>query len=55
VQERAEHIAEWIRLTGEKLAQVAPVSARGIVEGRGNEGGVGAAVRDLGIERTAPI
>jgi hypothetical protein len=47
--ERAEQIAEWVKLTGEKLGQVAPVSAKG---GRGNEGGVRAAVRDLGIERT---
>jgi ParB family chromosome partitioning protein len=56
VQERAEHIAEWVRLTEEglelKLAQVAPVSERGRVEGRGNKGGINAAVRDLGIDRT---
>lgn len=26
VQERAEHIAEWVRLTGEKVAQLAPPS-----------------------------
>lgn len=40
---RGERIAEWVRLTEGKLAQVAPVSSRGRVEGRGNEGGVRAA------------
>jgi ParB-like chromosome segregation protein Spo0J len=47
--ERDKHIAEWIRLTDgkDKLAQVAPVSG-----GRGNEGGINAAARELGIERT---
>ena len=52
MQERAEHIAEWVRLTEgrtNKPAQVAPVSPKG---GRGHEGGINAAVRDLGIERT---
>jgi ParB-like chromosome segregation protein Spo0J len=44
--ERDEHVAEWIRLAG-KPAQVAPVSKGG----RGNEGGVRAAARDLGIDR----
>ena len=44
VQERAEHIAEWVRLVEEKGAQLAhPVG------GRGNEGGVRAASRELGI------
>jgi hypothetical protein len=52
VQERADHIAEWVKRTEDKLAQVAPVSERGRVEGRGNKGGINAAVRDLGIERT---
>jgi ParB family chromosome partitioning protein len=49
--ERDEHIAEWVRLTEEKgkLAQLAPVSPKG---GRGNEGGINAAVRELGIDRT---
>jgi hypothetical protein len=62
---RAEHISQWIKLRGEreagescdqaddKLAQVGPVSglisARG---GRGREGGVRAAARELGISRT---
>lgn len=46
--ERDEQIAEWIRLTDEeKPAQLAPVSG-----GRGNEGGINAASRELGIERT---
>lgn len=49
--ERDEHIAEWVRLTEEKgkLAQLAPVSPKG---GRGNEGGINAAVRERGIDRT---
>jgi len=63
--ERAEHISQWIKLRGEKgarescdqaddkLDQVGPVSdlipARG---GRGREGGVRAAARELGISRT---
>ncbi len=49
VLERSEHVAEWIRLTENKLAQVAPVSDKG---GRGNKGGINAASRDLGVERT---
>lgn len=52
--ERAEHIAEWIRLTDAKGAEgkpahVAPVSNKG---GRGKESGINAASRELGIERT---
>ena len=43
--ERSEHIAEWIRLS-DKLAQTVPV-----LGGRGNEGGVRAAARGLGVER----
>ncbi|MBI0435428.1 hypothetical protein D9598_16525 [Roseomonas sp. KE0001] len=55
VLERSEHVAEWIRLTEEKvkLAQVAPVSERGRVEGRGNEGGIRSAARELGVDRDA--
>lgn len=47
--ERSEQIAEWVRLCDEqrKPAQVAPVSG-----GRGNESGINAASRELGIERT---
>ena len=57
VLERAEHVTEWLRLTEKKQqedkpAQVAPVSVRGRTEGRGNTGGINAAVRELGIERT---
>ena len=48
VQERADHIAEWVRLTEEKLGQVAQVSKGG----RGHEGGMAAATRELGIDRT---
>ncbi|KAF0136331.1 MAG: hypothetical protein FD152_1050 [Xanthobacteraceae bacterium] len=56
VLERAEHIAEWVRLTEkrqaeEKPAQLRPVSRRGRVEGRGNQGGINAAVRELGVTR----
>jgi hypothetical protein len=63
--ERAEHISQWIKLRGgrgagesrnqanDKLDQVGPVSelipAR---DGRGREGGVRAAARELGISRT---
>jgi ParB-like chromosome segregation protein Spo0J len=49
--EQSNHIAEWIRLceAWDKPAQLAPVSTKG---GRGHEGGVRAAARDLGIERT---
>lgn len=43
VQERSDHIAEWI-----KLSQVETVSKGG----RGNVGGVNAAVRELDIERS---
>lgn len=51
VQERSEHIAEWVRLTGEGLkAQVAPLEC---THDRGRENkGINAAVRDLGIDRT---
>jgi hypothetical protein len=48
VQERAEHIAEWVRLTSEKVAQVAPPS--GGVQPK--EQGIRKAVRELGIDRT---
>jgi hypothetical protein len=47
--ERSEHIAEWVKLTGEKAkAQVAPSGHTG---GRENKG-INAAVRELGIDRT---
>ena len=48
--EKAELIADWIRLTAEKVisAQVAP---KGPV-GHRPQGGINAAVRDLGIDRT---
>lgn len=46
-QERAEQIAEWIELVASaKPAQLAQVSG-----GRGKEGGISAASRDLGIDR----
>ena len=52
VQERADHIDKWGRLMGENLAQVVSVSQHGRVKGRGDEGGVHAAVRELGIDCT---
>ncbi|HEY4254375.1 MAG TPA: ParB N-terminal domain-containing protein [Roseomonas sp.] len=50
--EWSEQVAEWIRLTDAKgkLAQVAPVSPSG---GRGNEGGIRAASREIGVDRDA--
>lgn len=48
VQERSDQIAEWVRLTDEKVkAQVAPLPSRG----RPNQG-INAASRDLGVDRT---
>ena len=49
--ERSELTAEWIRLTSpaDKPFQVETVSAKG---GRGKEGGVNAAARELGISKT---
>jgi ParB-like chromosome segregation protein Spo0J len=48
VLERAEHVAEWIKLTeAEVSAQVAPKP-----QGGRPEGGIRAAARELGIERT---
>jgi ParB/RepB/Spo0J family partition protein len=52
VQERADHIAEWVRLTEDKeadAAQSAPHQARKAGQ---QPGGINAAVRGLGIERT---
>jgi hypothetical protein len=48
VLERDLHVAEWIRLTEERLPQVVSVSPGG---GRGHEGGVRAAARELGVNR----
>lgn len=48
--ERSDQIAEWVKLCDaerNKQAQVAPVSG-----GRGNESGINAASRELGIDRT---
>lgn len=55
--ERSDHIAEWVRLTGAKLsqqpAQLAPVNKGGRgADGMPKMGGINAAVRDLGIDRT---
>ena len=49
VQERSDMLAEWVRLTEEKQsAQLAP---KGPV-GHRPQGGINAAVRELGIDRT---
>jgi ParB family transcriptional regulator, chromosome partitioning protein len=54
-QERAEQVAEWVKITEDKdqSAQVAPIESKRS-DGRGHRkaGGINAAVRDLGIERT---
>jgi ParB family chromosome partitioning protein len=48
VQERADHIAEWVRLTGEqKGAQVAPPGGK-----QPHDKGIKAATRELGIDRS---
>lgn len=49
-QDRAEHIAEWVRLTEGKNKGA---SCADIQRGRGQpQGGINAAVRELGIDRT---
>lgn len=51
VQERAEHIAEWVKLTEAKAkAQLAP-SEKSHTGGRPDKG-INAAVRELGLDRT---
>jgi hypothetical protein len=47
VAERAELVAEWVRLTVEKVAQVAPPGGR-----QPRDQGIRSAVCDLGIDRT---
>ncbi len=48
MQERAEHVAEWVRLTEEKLsAQVGP---KGPI-GHRPQGGINAASREIGVTR----
>lgn len=48
MQQRAEHIAEWVRLTEEKKgAQLAPPGGH-----QPYDKGIKSAVRDLGIDRT---
>lgn len=49
--ERAEMIARRVEILANKLAQAAPVSERGRVEGRGNAGGIRAAARELNMPR----
>lgn len=49
-------MARWVEIAArrpaqEKLAQVGPVSKRGKTEGRGNQGGIRKAARDLGVTR----
>jgi ParB family chromosome partitioning protein len=48
--ERSEHIAEWIKLTGEKVAHAAQLAPHG--KAGQQSGGTNAAVRELGIDRT---
>jgi ParB family chromosome partitioning protein len=55
VQERADHIAEWVRLTEEKTAGASCASS--LKDGRKagpqhQPSGINAAVRELGIDRT---
>lgn len=50
VQERAEHIAEWIRLTGERIGAGCTNSGK-----PGPKGAVRAAERELGIEHTEAV
>ncbi|MBP0445008.1 hypothetical protein J8J14_09470 [Roseomonas sp. SSH11] len=47
VQERSDHIAEWVRLTAEKVAQVGPPTG-GAQPG---EQGIRKAAKDLGVKR----
>jgi len=50
VQERADNVARWVKLTGDKNKGA---TCADIPKGRGQpQGGVNAAVRDLGIDRT---
>jgi hypothetical protein len=58
VLERSEHVAEWVRLTedalAQRLAQIAPAT---LSDGRkappqNRPSGINAAVRELGIDRT---
>ena len=54
--QRDEHVAEWVRLTEAKVqpAQLGPVNKGGRSKGGiPKEGGINAAVRELGIDRTA--
>ena len=46
--ERDGQVARWIEPTETKLSQIATVSSKG---GRGNEGGVRAAARELGVDK----
>jgi hypothetical protein len=48
--QRKEQIAEWIRLTDEKNK---PAGVRQVSGGRGNEGGLAAAAREIGVKRTS--
>ncbi len=49
VQERANHIAEWVRLTGDASGATCATKPGA---GQGSKGGIRAAVRELGIDRT---
>lgn len=47
--QRKEQIAEWIKLTDENK----PAGVRQVYGGRGNEGGLAAAAREIGVKRTS--
>ncbi len=50
--ERAEHIADWVRITEGKLSGATCATKSEPGHGRGSTGGVRAAVRELGIDRS---
>ena len=51
VLERSEHVAEWVRITDEKASGATCATKPG--HGQGSVGGIRAATRELGIDRTA--
>jgi ParB/RepB/Spo0J family partition protein len=52
VQERAEHIAEWVRLTEERQRDAAQLAPHQPKKAGQQPGGINAAVRELHIDRT---
>jgi hypothetical protein len=51
VSQRAEQVTEFLKLSEEKRAAEKPVQVGHVSGGRGNEGGISAAARDLGMTR----